>query len=407
MHNVLVLWVDVAAFMGGLALFDSVTIIPVLLARLGAPEPVIGLARFIQVLGASLPALIAAHAIHGRQYHKRFLVWTAALSRCGAILIAPVLWYSSHLPRTFVIAWVIGCITLFWMMDGLCSVSWFDIIGKCIPARIRGRFFGVMQTLSGIVGVSAGAVVIWALSPSGPRYPYSYAWLAIGWAVFSSLSVFLLMAIHETPSSVAADEEMKGWGEYFRYALPLFRANKRLRGLVISRILADGVSISTPFYVVYAERKLGAPPSLIGAYVVALGVGRIVAGPVFGWVGDRLKPESSYRLACTTAMLAPALALVAGEQPLALYVTFFCVGAAQDGVWTTYSNVLLRTTNDEQRPLATGVSTMLLMPTAVYSVVGGMVIAETGYMPAFAVALGLGIIGLWCSTRLISVANPL
>src|SRR5258708_18909117 len=73
-RNFIVLLIDACAFFAGLAFFDSTTVLPVLLSKLGASDWQIGLTRLIQTLGFTLPSLVAAHYIHGRANHRSFLL---------------------------------------------------------------------------------------------------------------------------------------------------------------------------------------------------------------------------------------------------------------------------------------------------------------------------------------------
>src|SRR5207237_597220 len=74
-RNFAVLLVDACAFFAGLAFFDSTTVLPVLLAKVGAADWQIGLTRLIQTLGFTLPAVLAAHYIHGRATHRGVGNW--------------------------------------------------------------------------------------------------------------------------------------------------------------------------------------------------------------------------------------------------------------------------------------------------------------------------------------------
>src|SRR5229473_1413662 len=90
-RNFAVLLIDACAFFAGLAFFDATTVLPVLLAKLGAQDWQIGFTRLVQTLGFTLPALLAAHRIHGRARHKSFMLTATSVGRIGLLTLPPVL----------------------------------------------------------------------------------------------------------------------------------------------------------------------------------------------------------------------------------------------------------------------------------------------------------------------------
>jgi hypothetical protein len=191
--NFIVLQIDVSTFVLGLAFLDSATVLPLLLTRLGATSTMIGAVQAVQTLGLMLPPLFAAHWIHGRTRHQRFLVATSGIGRAGlpTLLVALLLWGRTR--PGLVLAWFFAVYALFWAMDGACNVSWLDIIAKTIPARARGRLFGTMQVTGGVLAAGAGLVVRSVLQPGRFRFPLDFALLLALWCVGAALSEVALV----------------------------------------------------------------------------------------------------------------------------------------------------------------------------------------------------------------------
>ena len=92
------------AFNFGMACLDQSTVLPTLLARLGASDIAIGFFRLATTLGMAIPAILAAHRIHGRPKHKRFMLTTCGLGRAGLLLLPPgILLLATHRPAVLVI----------------------------------------------------------------------------------------------------------------------------------------------------------------------------------------------------------------------------------------------------------------------------------------------------------------
>lgn len=385
---------EAGSFMAGLAFFDSTTVYPLLLARLGASDTMIGMARLVQVLGYTLPALLAAHRIQGRAMHKGFLLKTCAVARAGLFTIPLALLLFARDRPGVALAWTFCFVAIFWLMDGACAISWFDIVAKAIPARIRGRFFGIMQTAAGLLAIGAGLIVHQVLqSPSIP-FPTNFALLGGLWFVGAMGSQLGLALIHEPPGHASPTEARLGLGAYLAQTRPLLRRSPRLRSLIITRILLDGAGLAAPFYVLYAQRDLGASLQMAGVYTIAQNFGRVATGPLWGWVSDRLGTSTAVRTIALCIAATPAAALMStGNTAWLMVVVFALMGAAIDGVWMIMSTAILETVPAEERPLAIGVASVCQTPSALYGPLGGLLAGLASYRVVFGLATAASLLG--------------
>ncbi len=393
-RNFLLIVGEAGLFFLGLAFFDGSTVLPSLLRRLGASDTLIGFTRLVQVLGFTLPALWAAHAIHGRRRHLPFLIKGCWLARSGLFLLPPAILLLAEGQPALLVALFFWVYAQFWFVDGACAISWYDITAKAIPARVRGRLFGTMQTLGGLAAVAGAAGVSWALSRRGPDYPANYAVLAGVWALGAFGSLVLLMLLREPEGEVDEGPKPSLW-EYVRSTLPLIRNNPVLRRVILARFVLEGSGMAAPFYALYAQDNLGAAASLLGVYVGAKSLGKIGTGPLWGWVVDRFGPIVGFRLVAVCVALVPAAALLAGltGQPMAMVAPFLLMGAVEDGLWMTSNTAVMAHTSDADRPLAVGAFAVALAPTAAYGPIGGALAQAFGYGVAFAAALAFAAAG--------------
>ncbi len=393
-RNFLLIVSEAGLFFLGLAFFDGSTVLPSLLRKLGASDTLIGFTRLVQVLGFTLPALWAAHAIHGRRRHLPFLIKGCWLARSGLFLLpfAILLLAESH--PALLVALFFWVYAQFWFVDGACAISWYDITAKAIPARVRGRLFGTMQTLAGIAAVAGAAGVSWALSRRGPEYPANYALLAGVWAAGALGSLVLLMLLREPEGEVGEGPRPSFW-QYVRSTIPLVRNNPVLRRVILARFVLEGSGMAVPFYALYAQDNLGAAASLLGIYIGAKSLGKIGTGPLWGWIIDRFGPMAGFRLGSVCVALVPAAALLVGltGNPMAMVGPFLLMGSVEDGLWMTSNTVVMANTSDSDRPLAVGAFAVALAPTAAYGPIGGLLAQTVGYGASFGAALALACAG--------------
>ncbi len=398
--NAGLLLLDSSTFFLGLSFFDSTTVLPVLLARLDAPDWVVGVAGLVQTLGFTLPALAAAHAIHGRTRHKPFLLTMTSVGRGGLLTVPPMLLFFGARRPALALAWFLVLYAVFWLTDGSCAVSWFDILAKAIPGRVRGRFFGTMQTLNGLAAVGAGYVVSRVLRPGGLPFPQNFALLAAFWCVGVAVSQGALIAVRE-PHGKADDEEKPSFGVYLKRAIPLLRENVALRRLIVTRVLLDSLYIAAPFYVLFAQRNLGAPLRMIGIYAILQSLGKVSMGPAWGWLSDHRSPQAGLRAIALAVAVMPILAIGAAHgAPWLVWVVFFLLGGVADGIWMVASNALMEAVAPVQRPLAVGVASLFQTPGSLFGLFGGMLAGAASYQAVFVCALALGTLAVLSSLRL-------
>lgn len=386
-RNFALLVSEAGLFFLGLAFFDGSTVLPSLLRELNASDTLIGFTRLVQVLGFTLPALWAAHAIHGRRRHLPFLVKGCWAARSGLFTLPFAILLLADSRPSLLVAWFFVVFAQFWFIDGACAISWYDISAKAIPARVRGRMFGTMQTLGGVAAVVGAAGVSWALSQRGPAFPANYALLAGMWALGALGSLLLIMLLKE-PEGRFDEEPKPTFGGYLRGTLPLVRQNPVLRRVIVSRLVLESAGMAAPFYALYAQQDLGAAASLLGLYVGAKSIGKIGTGPLWGWIVDRFGPALGYRLVSVCVVLVPATALLVGltGQPLAMAVPFFLMGAVEDGLWMTSNTLVMAHTGDHDRPMAIGAFAVALAPSALFGPIGGALAGSFGYAAVFAAA---------------------
>ena len=397
--NFAVLVLDASTFFAGLAFLESTTVLPVILHRLGAGDSVIGLARFLQTLGFTLPAILGAHYIHGRRLHKPFLLATCAIGRAGLLTLPLIFLGLAASAPSAALAWFLIVYAGFWLMDGACAVSWFDIVAKTIPVPVRGRFFGVMQMLSGAAAIGTGFAVKVILQRSA--FPLSFALLSSGACVGVFFSLLFLFAIREPNGTVEDDAVRSRLPEFIRRAFRLLRESPRLRTLLAIRLLLDGGCMALPFYVLFAEKDLRAGLPMVGVYAVVQSAGKLCGGPLWGWISDRSGPIAGLRAVALSVAVIPVLALCASHGvPSLMLAVFALIGAVQDGVWMVGSTALLAAVSAEERPLAVGIASVCQAPGSLFGLLGGALAAATSYpvVFGFALALAAAAVILTCAT---------
>ena len=408
--NFTVLAMDCCFFWAGLVFFDPNIVLPTFLDGMNSPNWIVGLARLLQILGLTLPGLVAAHRMHGGTRHKTYLLTVCGIGRLGLFTVPWVISLFAHRYPQLVIAWFLVFWTIFWISNGLAAVPWFDIVGKSIPARIRGRFFGVIQLVGGSMAIGATNLAGKILRTPGAEFAHTFAFLAMLWWGGTLLSEIALCLIREPEGEPTKLSIRPPFAIFVRDALPRLRKSPRAVRLILIRLSLDGLSMAAPFYVLYARHTLHVSANLIALYLFVQSVGKLTIGLISGMIADKYGPIMGLRVIAGGIAVIPILALAAGNiNPIFLFGSFFLLGAAQDGMWALISNALMESVDPEDRPFTIGTANWLIAPGSLYAVLGGVISDQFGYRTAFCAALITGFIGFELARRTpgIMPATPL
>jgi len=405
--NVTFLELEAIIFLGGMAFFDFNTVLPVLLHRLGASDFLIGFTRFLSVMGYAFPALFAAHLIHGRIRHKWVMLTMCGISRTAllAIPISLLLWGGTH---PFSVAFVcVSSLGVFWLFDGASAISWMDILGKAIHERIRGRFFGIMQTLGGMAAMGAGIATAAILSRRFLVFPYNFALLAGVWCVAAGVAQVMLSMIREPEGVIDPVEAKPSSKDYLRRVFPLLRDHPSIGKIIGAKLLMDGAGMALPFYILFARQRFHISLAMVGIYLFVQNIGRLSTGPLWGWLSDRYGAYVGLRWVAGAIFCAPLFALLSWRLGgWMIPVVFYLVGAVQDGCWMTTTNAVLCAAGEHDRPFTLAVSSLFQMPSALWGPLGGLLLQEFSYGPVFTAALICGAGGLLLTMRLVLNGMP-
>ncbi len=360
------------------------------------------------------PQLLIAGIVARLPRKRPLLVGAAWVSRPILLALAVVVALWGAVAPTLIAIVTILSLFVFFGLDAVVSVPWYDFLGRAIPPRKRGLVLGGGQIGGGIGGIFAGLLVRYALSADSPwPFPHNYALLFACGGIALMISAVALSFLHEpeTTTSPKATPSVRA----MLSSLPRTIAeDPPFRRLVTVQIASGFVGIATAFYVLHATTELGLATAYVGLFLVAQVAGNIASGLVMGIVQHVWGPLYHIRLIITLSSLPPVLALVAGSlAPLqgggltAVYLLlFFIIGVYTGSFSQPYMNWILEHATEEIRPLYIGLLNTLNAVTIIAPILGGWVVRSFSYPVLFALALGAALIALGLSRKLLDPRAP-
>lgn len=398
---------DSFGFRLGMSIVSLTTIMPLLLATLGASNLVIGLLPALASLGESLPGTFAASRIQNRPHKRTWLLRAGAMERLFLLSNAAGLMLFARERPAVAVAWLLTAWTLCTGSSGLSIPAYHSMLAKCIPPENRGGMIGTAGAAAGLAGVAAAqaaGVVLARLA-----FPMNYAVLFGAAFVITVASFVPFVWVREPADDVApagaggggaevgtrdcAPETRRPFWAFGFKAIRTVRGNAGYMRVVIAlAVMAFGLMASA-FYSTYAVRELGAGSTEVARFTsIAVGVG-VVCFPLLGGVADRFGHKRSLELAALSFAGAAAAALLVPSLA-GVYIALVLAGAgitgqlvSQNVIWAEFSPTYADV------PVYISASMLLMMPfRALAPAVAGWMADVWGFRVMFAAALAAGVV---------------
>ena len=387
---------DMLFFGVGATFAGQTTVVPAFLARLTDSAPLIGLASTISTGAWLLPQLFAANRLLGLARKKPSVLIPATAGRLVALLLGPAMLLLAGRDRTTALAVFYLLYLAFWTTDGIASIAWLVILGKCLTPTSRARLISLGTAAPGVAGIGAGVLVAVVLSSPRLLFPSNYALLFGISGVLFTLSLLSFLCIRETPDH--AVQRPLPWPAYFRRLAAVTKSDPGFRRAVIAQLAVGGIGVAAPFYVVHGLEGLGFPPSSVGLFTSVQLVGGLFSSLVMGLLGERRGTRSVMRLWGCFAVCAPLIALAAPALRSLLpagmmYVyaaVFVVVGMQGNANMAGFLNWVLEYAPSSERPLYIGFANTLNGVTLVMPLIGGWILSATSSYPVLFAAAAVG-----------------
>ncbi|WP_221030688.1 MFS transporter [Actomonas aquatica] len=364
-----------------------------LLQAMGAPGLFLALIVPLREAGSLLPQLFIAGYL--RQLAVRKWVWVVG-SALQAVAVAGYALVAWTLEGTIAGLAIVGLVALFSLARGLCSIASKDVLGKTIPKTRRGQLSGWKSSLSGVMAMGAGAMLLLTGGADGSLHLYTL-WLLVAAALWLIASI-IYSTIAEFPG------ETSGGGNAWTHArqrLRLLVDDRPFRDFVTVRALAIGSGLSAPFVVSLAHGELGGGGWWLGVFIIVDGFASMVSAPIWGRLADR-----SSRTVLRTAMgvTATLLAITIGLTFIELSAVvaqvvypalFFALGIAHSGVRLGRKTYLVDMAEGDQRTDYVAVSNSVI---GVLLLVAGTI---TGALSLLSLPLALAVFAICALTGML------
>jgi MFS family permease len=373
-----------------ISLVSQETIMPLLVSRLTDSTIAVGLIPAIFSLSFLLPQLFVSNHAGGLRRKLPFvLLGSGLLQRLPYPLIGfALLLFAVEAPALALLLFFVGIATAAFG-GGIITPAWFTMIGKVIPTRRRGIFFGLADgggLLMGVVGAYFVGRVLDIVD-----FPGSFALLFLVCGLIHAISWFSLSLTREPPSENI--KEAAPLRHYFRRLPAVVRQHANYRRFLIGYALLRLSMMSVSFFIVFGNINYalsGADIGLLNAIFIGA---QAILRLLFGWLGDRWGHKRNLVISALSMVLAAAFALNSSDVA-GLIPAFVCLACALSSDLVSHFNIVLEFADPADQPTYIGLTNTIMAPfTFVGPIAAGWIAESFDINLLFVVSLSFGILG--------------
>lgn len=366
------------------------TIMPLLVSALTDSKIAIGLIIAIHSIAYYLPQLFVANRAETMKRKLPFVLLISGLiQRLPYFLIGlAILLFAQESPSlTLVLFFLLIGMSAFG--GGVVTPAWFTMIGKIIPVRRRGMFWGFSDGFGLMMGF-VGAFFV-GITLDVVAYPLNFAMLFLMASMVMAVS-WCAVALTKEPESPIVKHQVS-LRHYFKQLPVILRKNHNYRRYMISYIFNRVSMMAVGFYIVYGNDNLNLSGADVGTLTAVLFGNQAVMQLVLGWLGDRRGHKLILTISAFVLALAAVFAIVATDLPT-LSLAFMLLGTAIASDNISKFSIVLEFSAPEDQPTFIGLTNTLLAPVTFLSpILAGLIVTLVNYEGMFIVSMICGLVG--------------
>ncbi len=357
--------VDFAFYVLALSFVSQLTILPAFVRKFTSSNLIIGIVPAINVIGWLLPQIISARYVEKLSRKKRFILIVGTGERLPWLFMALAVFLASSPLK---IASFFVFYSLFCLSGGVNTPAWLDMIGKIIPERKRGSFFGASNLIGSGVGVG-GALVSGHLLER-LAFPGNFAACFMLAFVLMAISLGAIALTKEPAYPVV--KKPSTLRDYLSQLVVITRSNRNYFVFLIATVIISFSGMGTGFFTVHAIGKLNLSGDEIGRFTAISLFFQTVTNPPWGYLGDRKGHKLVMEASAAGAILSAITAAFASSTTF-FYAVFAFTGISLSASVIARLSIVLEFSEPEERPTYIGLTNTVRAPfSAIAPMLGGM-----------------------------------
>lgn len=333
------------------ATLTSGVFLPAFALALGASNFHIGALAAIPFF-ASLFQLAGAFFVEKYGWRKKFCVITSSTQRLGWAPAVILFFLFAPGDKSFVLGILLAFMILTHVLGALSGVAWLSWMTDVVPEGIRGRYFGLRNSVVSIATTLATFAGGWFLDQQQGRLTAFYTLFLVA-AAAGAVCTFLISKQPEPPKMRASRQV-----RFFHLYLEPFKQPNFRRLLRFSIIWQFAFNFVTPFFIVYMLTDLGMSYSLTATFAIVTAVFDLIGMRVWGHVSDHIGNKPVMTIAAVAVTALPWLWLFTGKNAFTFLLLVPLLHIVGGFFWAGYNlcsaNILFRLAPRERNTIHFG-----------------------------------------------------
>lgn len=262
----------------GDAIANPKTVLAWMLSALGAPGVFTAFLVPIRESGSLIPQLVIASYVRRRPIRKWTFVTGCVLQALAVFGMALVALTLSGTAAGF---GLLAALILFSLARGLCSVASKDVLGKTVPKTRRGRVSGWSEFLAGLITIGVGTLLLIDQAEADSMSTYLILLSCAGGLWLLAAGSYAVIREYPGATEGGANAISDALGR-----LVILRDDRAFRNFVIARSLLLCSALSAPFFIMLAHENTKGAVLVLGLFVIADGLAKLVSAPFWGRFAD-------------------------------------------------------------------------------------------------------------------------
>lgn len=402
--------------MTGFRLFNAPTFLPAYLHQIsGGSAVVVGLGQALQQIGGFISPVIGATHIEHRKKVLPVSMLMGTMMRLGMLGISLVGWFLTGEPMLMLVCTLIF-LFLMGFFQGAQGVAFQLLLAKVIPIQRRGRLQALRNVIGGVVAAGlawwAGNYIIQRHVGFGHNGYATTFFLAVILTTAGLSALALLMKEPEPPTVRAKSRVIDRLKDF----PALISEDRNFMFFMLAQLLSTAGRIAAPFYILSAGRVTTLDGKMLGEMSLAFLGADTLTNMGWGFMGDKFGFRSTFLASLALWIGATVLLIAAPHMPILhvgafnvwfvhigptvigglawIFISFFGFGSAQSGQMMSSSTMVLEFGSREDMAMRLALTqTAQSLTAAIGPLLGGLLVAMTGYDPLFVVSCGFLVSG--------------
>ena len=391
---------DFALYILGLSFTSRLTILPAFVRKLTSSNLIIGMIPALNTMGWLLPQIVSARYIERLKRKLPFILIVGIGERIPWLFIALAVFFLAGSSPAWALIAFFFFYAIFCFSGGINTPAWLDMIGKIIPERKRGRFFGASNFMGNGMGALGALLAGYLLDRLS--FPRNFA--SCFMLTFASTSISLAaLALTKEPAYPVVKEHST-LKNYLGQLATITRRNRNYLFFMIAAIILSLGWMATGFFSVHAINRLGLSGGQIGRFTAISLFFQTISNPLWGHLGDKRGHRIVMASGATLAILA-AVAATFADSTNVFYAVFALTGASLSADMIARLSIVLEFSEPEERPTYIGLTNTVKAPFAIAAPMLGGMLGDRFQLP-FVFLLTAGIVFMGLLVLLLMVKDP-